>query len=312
MFDRTSPTGSPLSPAQFPDMDIVRGVPIQPKASPFADVRPDYMDLAATAARSLPKPPPTKKATIWDKEHISETLAGVGAGFFAGQNFGDGLGAAAQTIAGRTRQLREEERPDITYGGPGDQFEITTDRRTGAKTVRQVPEFAAAVERERAAKNRPDFKTQTDMRSRALFAIATQVPPEQRAEAYRDLINNPGFYGVDPSGMPREWDDRYGTVAGTMGLSVNEGLSQKRDDAKLEDDIRHRRVVEAQGNQRVQQGNAKVLQGAARVAQSAAKLRAAPPSTRKPRSGTLSIGTAMSGYVYQGGDPANRNNWKKQ
>jgi hypothetical protein len=214
--------------------------------------------------------------TIWDKEHISETLANIGAGFLSNQNFGDGLGAAAQTIAGRTRQLREEGRPDISYGGPGDQFEITTDRRTGAKTIREVPLFRKYNEQLRDDKNRPDFKTQHDMRSRALFVIATQVPPGQRAAEYRRLMKNPEYYGVDPSGMPAEWDDRYGTIAGTMGLSVNEGLNQKRNDAKLEDDMRHARVVEGQGNARVQQGNERVRQGAER-------LRRPPASVLKPK-----------------------------
>ncbi len=331
MFDRNKPTGSPLSPASFPEASILdiqgtrspsgpfgglpsvplEGRPIVDQSAPFGNM-PSTYDLPTSGVPSLPKPPRSKRSNIWDREHISETLADIGAGFFAGQNFSDGLGAASRTIANRTRQLREEGRPDISYGGPNDQFEISTDRRTGAKTIREVPEFKAAADRDRVLKDRPDFKTQADMRSRALFTIATQLPPEQRAEAYRDLIANPEFYGVDPTGMPAEWDDRYGTVTGTMGLSVNEGLNQKRNDAKLADDMRHNRVMEDLGGQRVQQGNVRAQAAATHAQQGGANLRTPPASVRKPRSGTLSPGTSMSGFVFQGGDPANRNNWKKQ
>jgi hypothetical protein len=264
-----------------------------------------YGSLPDGMSPSLPSAPPTKKPSIWDKEHISETLAGIGAGFFSGQNFGDGLGAAAQTIAGRQRQLREEQRPEISYGGPGDQFEITADRRTGAKSYREVPEFRAATDRALAAKRQPDPKDVQDRRSRALYAIATQVQPEQRAEAYRRLLANPEQFGVDTTGMPAEWDETYGTLGGAMGLNVAQGRTQDRLDdlgGSLKD---HRKVQE-------EQGAARVAQGAARVAQGAARLRTPPASVRKPRFGTLSVGTPMGGFVYQGGDPHDRNNWKKQ
>lgn len=257
-------------------------------SSPFSSFQPPSVLNASTPPPSqaelvqqLPKAPPTKKPSIWDKEHISETLAGIGAGFFSGQNFGDGLGAAAQTIAGRNRQLREEQRPDISYGGPGDQFEITTDRRTGAKSYREVPEFRAATDRALVAKRQPDPKDVQDRRSRALYAIATQVPQEQRAEAYRRLLANPEQFGVDTTGMPAEWDETYGTLGGAMGLNVAQGRTQDRLDdlgTSLKD---HRKVQEVQGAARVEQGAARVAQGAARVAQGAARLRRPPSSVSK-------------------------------
>jgi hypothetical protein len=294
MFSSSTPSGSPLSGGWL----SAPPAPMAP-SSPFSPedlTRPTAMSPAASLVAQLPKAPPRKKPTIWDGEHISETLAGIGAGFFAGQNFGDGLGAAAQTIAGRTRQLREEQRPDISYGGPGDQVEITTDRRTGQRTYREVPEFRAATDRAAALKSGPDFKTARDMRSRALFTIATQVPPDQRAAAYRDLIANPERFGVDTTGMPAEWDERYGTMAGTMGLSVNEGLNQKRNDANLEDTMRHRRVQEGQANQRVEQGNERVRQGAAKVQQAAQRLRTPPASARKPK---LSSANSDLSYLFK-------------
>ncbi|WP_156025018.1 hypothetical protein [Sphingomonas phyllosphaerae] len=277
MIDPTIPSGSPLSGFQY---QPPRMAPPAAMSSTFSAPALLPTTPAAPLAQSLPTPPPRKKSTIWDKEHISETLAGIGAGFFAGQNFGDGLGAAAQTIAGRTKQLREEQRPDITYGGPGDRFEIRTDRRTGERTVREVPVFRQAAERDSAAKNRPDFKTTQDMRARALASVA-QLPPRDRPAAYRSLFANATAYGLDTTGMPTEWDETYGTLGGMMGLDVNQALNQKRDDAKLEEDMRHKRVTETQGSQRVSQGDARVAQGAARVAQGAQRLRQAPPSARK-------------------------------
>lgn len=240
--------------------------------------RPDYTSPPIVP---LPAAPPRKKPSIWDKEHISETLAGIGAGFFSGQNFGDGLGAAAQTIAGRTRQLREEQRPDISYGGPNDQFEITTDRRTGAKAYREVPEFRAATDRAAAAKRLPDPKDSADLRGRALYAIATQIPPEGRAAAYRRLMENPGQFGVDTTGMPSEWDDIYGTIAGQMGMNVSQTRAAERGDRSTTSLVEHRKVGEEQGATRLQQGAARVAQGAQRVAQSGARLRSAPSGARK-------------------------------
>jgi len=214
---------------------------------------------------------------MWDKEHISETLAQIGAGFFAGRNFGDGLGNAAQAIAGRNRDLRAEQAKSVSYGGPNDQFEITQDAY-GNRTVREVPEFRAANERAAKAKNAPSATDVADMRSRALYAIATQVPPEQRQAAYQRLLANPQQFGVDTTGMPAQWDDQYGTMGGMMGLNVNQSLTQERANQVAQDAMRHRQVQESQGAQRIEQGAQRVQQGAARVAQGAARLAKAPPS----------------------------------
>lgn len=266
--------GSPLSPFKRPS--VYSTPPIR------GDELNEMPDVVAGSARStgiaLPIAPPSKKRpTMWDKEHISETLAQIGAGFFAGRNFGDGLGNAAQAIAGRNRDLRAEQTKSVSYGGPNDQFEITQDAY-GNRTVREVPEFRAANERAAKAKNAPSAKDVADMRSRALYAIATQVPPEQRQAAYQRLLANPQQFGVDTTGMPAQWDDQYGTMGGMMGLNVNQSLTQERADQVAQDAMRHRQVQESQGAQRIEQGAQRVQQGAARVAQGAARLAKAPPS----------------------------------
>ena len=249
--------------------------------------------------KALPTPPPstTQRPSIWDREHISETLAGIGAGFFAnGQSFGAGLGAAAKSLAIGSRQLREDSKKSLSYGGPDNQFEITTDPLTGARTVRQVPEFAAAAEAARRTKTAPTPKDNIDFRSRAVHAIS-QLPVEQRQAAYADLIANPGSYGVDTAGMPSAWSDQYGSVAGGLGLNVNQSISQD-----LRRDVQdHRVATDArrldQTDRRLTQGDARVSQGAVRVAQGAERLRKSPPSTRRGASHGYSAPKSRAEYA---------------
>lgn len=230
----------------------------------------------------LPKAPPfaMRRSTPWDRDHISETLLGMGAGFLSSRNFGDGLGNAAQALAERNRDLRAEQAKSVSYGGPNDQFEITQDAY-GNRTVREVPEFRAANEREAAnkiklaqatsqAKQGLTTKDHLDFQSRALHAIATTVPPERRQEAYQRLISNPEQYGIDASQMPATWDDLYGTIGGSLGLNVNQSMTQDRARTAAAERTRHNQVTEGQGAQRVQQGAARVAQGAARLAKTGA------------------------------------------
>jgi hypothetical protein len=238
----------------------------------------------------LPSAPPTRKPTAWDKEHISETLARIGQGFLSSQNFGEGLGNAGAAIAGRAQDIKAEQAKSVSYGGPNDQFEITTDAY-GNKSYREVPEFAKANAAATAAKNAPSATDRADLRSRAVYAI-TQLPPEKRAGAYAQLMANPAQYGVDTAGMPAEWSEDYGTLGGMMGLNVNQSLTQERENIVAQDAIRHRKVQEAQGqarvaqgDQRVAQGQARVAQGAARLAQGAARLAKVPSKVAKAAKG---------------------------
>lgn len=221
----------------------------------------------------MPTPPPAKTRTpnIWDKDHISETLAGIGQAFLSHQNFSDGLGAVAGVLGNGQRQLREDAKQTTTYGGPNDQFAITTDR-LGNRSIKEVPEFAAAVKADRAAKVAPTPAQANDYRARAAYSIS-QLPADQRPAAFQQLLANPQQYGVDASALPAEWSDQYGAVAGNMGQTVNQSANHGDREAAAAD----RRDANAW---RKQQGAARVAQGAARVRQGNERLRRSPPSTR--------------------------------
>ncbi|MBW8911812.1 MAG: hypothetical protein JF564_08000, partial [Sphingomonas sp.] len=255
--------------ASAPSGDFQRlAAPIGP--DPYAAQRPQ----GTTAP--LPAPPPSasgRRSTIWDKQHISETLAGIGQAFLSNQNFGEGLGAVAGVIGNRQHQLRDDTRKSVTYGGPDNQFAITTDPASGDQSIRKVPEFAEAVEAERRARYAPTPKENADMRSRVLYSIGA-LPAEQRATAYQHVIANPAQYSVDPATMPGQWSDEYGTVGAGLGMNVNQSLSQQRNDAVAADRV-------AANRRRLEQGDQRLQQGAARVAQGAERLRQSPPSTRK-------------------------------
>lgn len=210
---------------------------------------------------------------------MSRTLADIGSAFLSNQDFGAGLGAAGQAISARRDALHQMNKPKVEYAGPDDQFEITTDR-DGNRQVRQVPEFAKAIQDAREAKQALNPKDAFDVRTRAIYQIS-QLPPEQRAAAYRDLRANPEQYGISMKGMPLVWDDIYGKVAGNMGQSVGQAEAQVLRSQQFD----HRKAID---ERRLQQGDARVQQGAARVSQGAERLKRAPRSVAvKPPAGFI-------------------------
>jgi hypothetical protein len=180
-------------------------------------------------------------------------------------SFGAGLGGAMQSIGSGTRKLREDQRKSISYGGPEDQFEIATDAN-GNRTIRQVPEFAAAIEAKRKAAKAPGPKDNLDFRGRAVYAI-NQLPAKERAAAYQDLMAHPDQYGIDVEGMPSQWSDRYGEIAGTMGMNVPMAITNDRNNADTASTIQDRKSRQGLGERRLEQGER--------------RLRQSPPSTRR-------------------------------
>lgn len=205
----------------------------------------------------LPSAPPSTRSTDpFAKENRRQTLLNIGAAFLQEDDFFKGMGRAAGGLSDRMESLKKSPNK-VEYGGPGNQFEITTDE-TGSRTVREVPEFAKAIQDEREAK-RPTLspRDQADMRARAISAI-NRLPPEERQAAYADFMSNPGKYGgVDTAGMPSTYDPRYAGIMGSMGMSVPQYESNADRDRAFD----HRVTTDTR----------RLGQGDARIAASASK-----------------------------------------
>lgn len=249
----------------------------------------------STLQRPLPVPPPsvTKKTSIWDKDHISGTLLDIGQAFLSNQNFGEGLGAAAGAMSRGQKAIQDQSRKSISYGGPNGQFEIATDAQ-GNRTVRQVPEFAAAAQADRDAKVKADREAREapnwkDMRS-AQTAVVHQIgqldTSEQRAATYADLLAHPERYGgVDTRGLPPIWSDTYGAVMGGSGQTVVQDRKGDRDDEAFDWRKTHGDRIADQGDQRLTLQRQKAAK---------AGLPKAPPSTRKPAAAKLPNGFILN------------------
>lgn len=189
-----------------PEADMGQGAPQVPQAQ--------------QQPQGLPKAPPSVRSTDpWAKENYRKTLLDIGAAFLSEDDFFKGMGKAASGLSSRMDALQKSPNK-VEYGGPNNQFEITTDE-SGNRTIREVPEFARAIEEDRAAK-RPTLSPsqQMDYRARIIHGI-NQLPPEQRQQAYADFMTNPQKYGgLDTTGMPQTYDPTYGRIAGNMGMSV--------------------------------------------------------------------------------------------
>jgi hypothetical protein len=214
-------------------------------------------DPEVTPERRLPQAPPgvAKRSTDpWAHGNRSKTLLDIGAAFLSSDDFFRGLGNASSALSGRHEQLNKASIPQITYGGPDDQFEISTDPTTGERTIREVPEFAQAVAAKRASTRALSPKDQTDLRARAIYAIG-QLPPEQRNAAYADLMNNPGRYGVDTTGLPPGWDETYGSVMGGIGQPVGAAQANADRDRAFDHRVTQDRIRNTQTERRLGQGD---------------------------------------------------------
>jgi hypothetical protein len=193
-------------------------------APPALPLAPPTGAITSTSyASRLPSPPPAVKApSLFDKQHRQDTLLALGSGLLTGQNFGDGLSAAAQNVMGLKKQLRVEQTKTHEFGGPDDAFDITTDPTTGQRTVRPVPEFVDYLHRE---KTKP--KDVADMNGRAMHALQ-QLPEADRPAAYQAIRTNPAAYGVDVSTMPAQYDPHYAAMASDMGMTVSQAMTRQQ------------------------------------------------------------------------------------
>lgn len=211
----------PFAPPGTPDPQQGSGTfPQLPSPPPHGGM--GLSGSTATASANLPAPPPRKRGQLFDKDHRQETLLAIAAGFGSGSNFGEGASNMARNLLALKQGIRAEDRKDNTFGGPDNAFEITTDPTTGARTVREVPEFAGYLE-----KKRLKAKDVADINGRAMWSLA-QLPEDQRPAAYATMIANPGQYGIDPSTMPARYDANYVNMASKMGMTVAQAQRDQR------------------------------------------------------------------------------------
>lgn len=199
----------------------------------------------ASQERQLPAAPPSvKKATAFDKEHLSNTLLKIGQGFLSSNDFFQGLGAAGGAIADQNELIRKRSIPKVEYGGPNDLFEITRDGEGRVTNTREVPEFRKAFDEAERVKKAPSLKDEIGLRASAVYAIG-KMDPAQRPAAWNMLVTNPQMFGLsDASGLPQQWDDTFASIAAPQGMSVGDiiGATQKQDETMYkrgQDNIRN-------------------------------------------------------------------------
>lgn len=261
------------------------GVPQLPMAPPSVGA------AAPLVPPQLPQAPPALKApSLFDKQHRQDTLLALGSGLLTGQNFTDGMSAAAQNVMGLKKQLKAETTKTHEFGGPDNSFEITTDPRTGIRTAKPVAEFQEYLENKRTK-----AKDTADINGRAMYALS-QAPEAERANIYAHMIQNPQFYGIDPRTMPATFDPAYVRQSAGMGQTVAQATAAAGRDRAQADTRDYRGQVQADRQTRTEiyrdraqaathQGEQRIAQGAARVAQGAARVGLSRAAAAKKGSG---------------------------
>jgi len=217
------------------------GLNTDPAAQPFGTVPqlpPSPFSARAgqaAPAPSLPAPPPRRRsASLWDEGNRSQTLLAIGAGLLSGHSFGEGLANASRNLMDRRDRLEVENRQLHKYGGPDGAFDITTDPRTGERSVREVPQFRDYLDHKRV---KP--RDTADLNGRAMYALS-QLPEANRPAAYSAMRANPEQFGIDPSTMPEAYDPSYVGLAANMGMTVAQatGRDLRASDAASRDKAR--------------------------------------------------------------------------
>lgn len=253
----------------------------------------------------LPAAPPVqaKAPSLFDKDHRPDTLLAIGTGLLSGFNFGDGVANVGKNLLAERQQMKQDARKSVTYGGPDDAFQITTDPVTGAQSVSSVPAF-----QEYLAAKREKPKDTADLNGRVMYAIG-QLPADQQAAAFEDVKANPDHYGIDGKSLPDSWSPLYGTVLGNIGMTVSQAMTRRQQaerDAHNADfkqqaaDDRTRRtdIYADRSAAQTSQGAARVAQGAQRVAQGEVRVGLAQNADRRATA-KASGSTVLGGYEYR-------------
>lgn len=248
----------------------------------------------------VPQLPTGRSRDPWARENLSDTLGALGAGFLSGNGFFEGVGNATQNFMGQRAALRQADRKNVTYGGPGGQFEITTDR-DGNHSYRRVPEFQQAAEEIlKDRHDKPDPKFAADQQARVIHAIS-RLPANEQSAAWAQVLANPKAFNIDASNLPAEWSPTFGAVAGSAGLSVNQAET-----------LAQRGAMEAK---RIEKIDADIANNNARTSSTVAKnnsaIAKAAASSGQAKVKALTTGQIVNGFKYKGGDPKNPQSWEK-
>lgn len=242
------------------------------KAPPFIPTGvPINADPGSIDPSQLPQVPPSIRVgrpNAFDADHRQQTLLALAAGFFGSHNLGEGLSNAASVIYNQNAGIQKEARPEL--GGPDDSFEIYTDPVTGQKTYKPVQAFQDYLEHRRVKS-----KDVADINGRVMYAIQ-QLPEDQRAAAYADVVSHPEHYGVDGSTLPANYDPNYSNITANMGMTVAQALQRSQAAQNADAMEAYREWLRANGDKRtnayVAHSAASTAQGAARVAQGAQRV----------------------------------------
>lgn len=240
--------------------------PVFPQAPPAPQMGPPSEGLVQ--APQLPPAPPSRKPSLFDKDHRRETFLAIASGMGQGLNFGEGLGAAAQNLYGLQRGLREEGKPQL--GGPDNSFEVYTDPETGEHRFVPIKEAHEYLTDKR---NRVTPKDLLDFNGRYAMQLNGITDPAQRATAEQYMASNPDLFPGFNKAL-------IGGNSVTTGLVADNGqnVTQARttEQRALAEDHRqdYRQGVAADRAARTaitaRKADASISQGAARIGLSAA------------------------------------------
>lgn len=209
-------TDTPQPPAAPPvQMDGYAPPPMppQPLAQPPGE---------GLVSQQLPAAPPVKKTGAFDDDHYRQTMLAMAAGFFGSQNFGDGLGKAAEAIYNGNADAHKANKP--TIGGPDDAFEVYTDPKTGEHSYKPIK---SAVDYLHEKQNKVTWKDRADLNGRYAMGLAA-LDPEKRAIAIQTMSEHPDqFPGFDPAMLGSLPEPALGVVAGA-GQTVAQAQAGER------------------------------------------------------------------------------------
>lgn len=228
------------------------------------DPAPEPSEAPSTLgeAPTLPQVPPKARSTDpWSRQNVRRTLLDLSSAIGSSDNLGQGIGRAAGALGSRMDRLQAEATPIRRPGvGPNGTLEAVTDPVTGETTYQTIEAFQNVVDEERQARlsereaSRKPIVTpaqRLENRARVMSSIQ-QLPENQRAAAYAQLMANPGsFGGIDTEGMPQAYDPSYAAAVAGTGITQQQMMALRLREAELERKRQADAVRASQGERRL-------------------------------------------------------------